>query len=105
MAKNYNTKLRLVHLTLILLGLFGSAVAAWVWQRAETRAIAKETVTLSEEGCEPAKQHEKQIGIIEYRLDSIDRKQESMILEQKAMRRDNDTAFKEILDRLPPKTP
>ena len=98
---NCLTKFRIIHLVIILLTIFGSGVAAWVWQRAETKAIAKETQTLGEEGCEPAKEHKGKIGIIEYRLDSIDKKQEEFSIEQKAMRKENEASFKEVLRRLP----
>lgn len=102
MAKdNCLTKFRLIHLALILLGLFGSAIAAWVWQQAETEAIAKETKAINIEGCKPAQKNSRTIDLIEYRLDSIDEKQASFFVEQKEMREENETAFKEILDRLP----
>ncbi|KKN73478.1 hypothetical protein LCGC14_0400530 [marine sediment metagenome] len=94
-------KFRLIHLILILLGLFGSGIAAWVWQQAETKVIARDTETMNEEGCKPAKKHEGQIGIIEYRLNSIDKKQETFSVEQKEMRKENEAAFREILKRLP----
>lgn len=88
MAKNNcGLKLRLIHLIIILLTLFGSGVAAWVWQRAETKAIAKDTASLSTDGCEPARLHTTQIAVIETQL--------------KTMQTEQREAFKEILTRLP----
>lgn len=65
---------------------------------AQVKAVEKIEV----DGCKPAQKHEKQLGVIEYRLDSIDEKQEDLVIEQKEMRKENKDAFKEILERLPP---
>ena len=100
MAKNDVIKFRWAHLVLILLGIFGSGVAAWVWQQAETKAIAKEVAELTEEVSEPVKRHDQKIGIIEYRLNSIDKKQAAFAVEQKEMRTENVAAFKAIMDKL-----
>lgn len=102
MAKNNDgTKLRWIHLILIVAGLFGSGVAAWVWQQAETKAIAKDVKTLDEYGSRPAKKHGAEIGIIKYRLGSIDKRQEAFSIKQEAMRKENEKYFKEILKQLP----
>jgi hypothetical protein len=99
---NYLTeKFRLIHLILILLGLFGSGVAAWIWQKAETKAIGKEITITKKNGCTPAKKHESQIGIIMYRLDSIDKGMCELSTEQKETRKKSEESFKEILKRLP----
>ena len=104
MAKE-NSKLRLIPLILVIAAIFATAVAGWVWQQAETKAIGKETATLGEEGCKPAKGHEVRVTLVEFRLDSIDKKMDDFAIEQKTSRQANETSFKEILERLPPKKP
>ncbi len=100
---NWTAKLKLVHLILALLVLFGSGVAAWVLQKAETAALGESIVLINEEGSKPAKRHENQLGIIEYRLKTIDTRLEAFSVKQEDMQKENNAAFKEILDRLPPK--
>ncbi len=101
--ENNGIKFRLIHLMLILLGIFGSGVAGWVWQQAETKAIGKETTTMKKEGCEPAQAATSSIELIEYRLSTIDKKQEEFSTEQKAMSKKSDEFFHEVLKRLPEK--
>lgn len=98
---NCLTKFRLIHLILILLGLFGSGVATWVWQQAEAKAIAKEVEaiveeaeTLTAEGCKPANRNMFDIALIQKDIVIIQKTQKTMSLEQKE-------GFKEILKRLP----
>ena len=56
---------------------------------------------LKKDGCEPGKQASNDMNLVKYRLDSIDTRQEQFSVEQKAIRRDNQTFQKEVLKRLP----
>lgn len=103
MAENNSLNIRWIHLILMLLALFAGGVAAWVLQQAETAALGESIVLINEEGSKPARKHENQLGIIEYRLKSIDNRQQAFSVKQEDMQKENNAAFKEILLRLPPK--
>jgi len=97
---NYGINFRLIHLILVLLAIFGSGVAAWVLQQAETESLANELDIVFHDGTVVCRQNKTQIAIIQYRLDAINAKQQEIATEQKAMRKESDVAFKEILKRL-----
>lgn len=86
-------KFRLIHLVLVLLGVFGSGIAAWVWQQAESKAIVRETVALKSDGCKPARKNTTDIAVIQSQLTDIK-------TEQKEMRQESKEGFAEILKRL-----
>ena len=83
-----------------LAGIFAGGVLAWGDLGNKIDNQIEKTISLTVEGCKPAQKNGNSISLIEYRLNSIDKKQETFSVEQKDMRKENEAAFKEILKRL-----
>ena len=93
MAKN-NTRVRWVGLGLASLMIIATVITAFVWAQADieavnikTEVIVSKTEVMKIEGCLPSRANGNSITRIDTRLDSMQREQR--------------TAFKEILRRLP----
>lgn len=96
-----NNKLKLIIFIVTIAVLFAGVVGTW-YVYGEDIEHNKESITkIDEKGSETARDNKSKIGLIEYRLDSIDTKQQELTNEQKAMRKENEEAFREILKRLP----
>ncbi len=92
MAKNGSKIATWVRIIIALIVLASAGIAFLVKVDAKAEGNVTDIADLKEDGCKPA----QKIGVIEYRLDAIDTRQE-------AMQKENSTAFKEILERLPKK--
>ena len=95
MPKN-NNKARWIGLTLTAFVIFATVIGNYIWVQADVKAvdtksnvIVKNMDELKEEGCLPSRVNGDSIIRIEGRLETIQTQQQ--------------TAFKEILERLPEK--
>ncbi|KKL45191.1 hypothetical protein LCGC14_2358150 [marine sediment metagenome] len=103
MAKNNNGKFKLISLMITLGVLLIGSVSGYVWTQADVRANTVQIEDIEEHGSEPTKVNKSSIGLIEYRLNTIDKKQEEFSTEQRIMSEKMDESFHEILKRLPEK--
>lgn len=98
MENNGGLLIKKIHLALVMIGVLVTIITGWVWQRATLCATASTVKALSTDGSVRAKDNSAKIGIIEYRLMSIDKKQDEMSTEQKEMRKENTDNFRKIME-------
>ncbi len=104
MAKNNGRgKLLIGILAVSLTALAMIVTGVLAYSDTSNKAVANtgEISELKEDGCDPGKEARGDVKVINFRLDSIDEKQKEFSVEQRQMRKENETAFKEILKRLP----
>lgn len=96
MTKN-NNKIKIASLIVTVTVIFVIIVTTWAGygNDIENNVVAIEK--LDNEGCKPTQKFE----LVEYRLNSIDKKMEGFSVKQEAMRKANEESFKKILFRLP----
>ncbi len=101
MAKNNGRIYKIIGIVLVIVGMFAGVVITWGGYGKDIESNAKDIRTLGIDGCSPAKETKGSMPLIEYRLDAIDIKQQEFSTKQETMRKENETSFKKILERLP----
>ena len=96
-----NSRARWVGIGLTVIVILATVITTFLGAKADIKAvdlkadyITEDVTLLKKEGCLPARETDKSIGVIITRIDSIDNRFDSMQREQRA-------GFKEILKRLP----
>ena len=91
---------RKAHLVLYVGGVLAAMAISWATLRMEVQSAAAETVKINEVGSDLARLNEKKILVIDYRLASIEKKQEEMSAKQEIIRIESQKSFEKILRKL-----
>lgn len=100
MAKQYS-KIRLIGLIVTLLAIFAAGVTAWTVFGEDIEDNTTAIAELKTEGCEPSGRNAFGNALMQKDIETIQKSQTAMKIEQKEMRVEQQESFQKILDRLP----